>query len=78
MPVKLGRNGLRSTVAIAAAASVALKVAKENAPASCPKEAGANGHFSVMKTASLKALGDQAAHLQRRRTPKDGIETEDD
>jgi hypothetical protein len=36
------------------------KGGKGKRPASCPKEAEANEHFSVMKTASLKALGDQA------------------
>jgi chromosome segregation ATPase len=65
MPVELGREELRSTAAIAAAASAALKVAEANASASL-KEAEANERFSVMETASLKTLGQQAAHLQRR------------
>jgi hypothetical protein len=65
MPKDQGRNELKATAAIAATASAALKVAEVNASASL-KEAEANERFSDMKTASLKALGDQAAHLQRR------------
>ena len=65
MPVEVGRQEVRATAAIAATASAALKVAEDNASASL-KEAQACERFSDMKTASLKALGSHAAHLERR------------
>jgi septal ring factor EnvC (AmiA/AmiB activator) len=65
MPVEVGRQEVRATAAIAATASAALKVAENTASASL-KEAQACARFSDMKTASLKALGSHAAHLERR------------
>ena len=65
MPVELGRNEVRATAAIAATATAALKVAEEEA-STRQKAAVENELFSAMKTASLKTLGQQAAHLQKR------------
>jgi hypothetical protein len=65
MPVEVGRQEVRATAAIAATASAALKVAENTASASL-KEAEASERFSDMKTASLKALETDRAHLQRR------------
>jgi hypothetical protein len=65
MPVELGRQEVRATAAIAATATAALKVAEAEASTQ-RKAAVTNELFSAMKTVSLKTLGQQTAHLQKR------------